>query len=52
MAAQKTIMNFKDIVNKTSVFFCILLGRKIIFQQTDTMTINFGWAISRSLEQQ
>ena len=35
------IVNFKDIVNKTNLFF-ILLGRKFIFQQNDTMTINFG----------
>ena len=38
------IINFKDIVNKTDLFF-ILLGRKFNFQQNDTMTINFGWGI-------
>ena len=35
-----SIINFKDIVNKTD-FFSILLGRKFIFQQNETMTINF-----------
>ena len=39
--ATTLIVNFKDIVNKTNLFF-ILLGRKFIFQQNDTMTINYG----------
>ena len=39
--ATTLVVNFKDIVNKTNLFF-ILLGRKFIFQQNDTMTINFG----------
>ena len=39
--ATTLIVNFKDIVNKTNLFF-ILLGGKLIFQQNDTMTINFG----------
>ena len=39
--ATTLIVNFKEIVNETSLFF-ILLGRKFIFQQNDTMTINFG----------
>ena len=39
--ATTLIVNFKDIVNKTNLFF-ILLGRNFIFQQNDTMTINFG----------
>ena len=39
--ATTLIVNFKNIVNKTNLFF-ILLGRKFIFQQNDTMTINFG----------
>ena len=42
--ATTSIINFKDIVNKTDLFF-ILLGRKFIFQHNDTMTINFGWGI-------
>ena len=40
--ATTSIINFKDIVNKTDLFFFILLGRKLIFQQNDTMTIKFG----------
>ena len=39
--ATTLIINFKDIVNQTDLFF-ILLGRKFVFQQNDTMTINFG----------
>ena len=39
--ATNLIVKFKNIVNKTNLFF-ILLGRKFIFQQNDTMTINFG----------
>ena len=39
--ATTLIINFKDSVNKTDLFF-ILLGRKLIFQQNGTMTINFG----------
>ena len=35
------IVNFKDIVNRTNLFF-VLLGRQFISQQNDTMTINFG----------
>ena len=42
--ATTLIINFKDIVNKTDLFL-ILLGRKVIFQQNYTMTINFGWGI-------
>ena len=38
------LINFKDIVNKTDLFL-ILLGRKFIYQQNDTMTITFGWGI-------
>ena len=39
--ATTLIINFKDIVNKTELF-STLPGRKFIFQQNDTMTINFG----------
>ena len=42
--ATTLIVNFKDIVNKTNLFF-ILLGRKFISQQNDTMIINFGLGI-------
>ena len=41
--ATTLIINFKDIGNKTDLFF-ILLGRKFIFQQNDTMTTNLGEA--------
>ena len=34
-------LNFKNIVNKTELYL-ILFGRTFIFQQTDTMVINFG----------
>ena len=34
--ATTSIINLKGIVNKTDLFF-ILLGRKFIFQQNDTM---------------
>ena len=33
--------NFKDIINKTELIFISLCG-KVIFQQNDTMIINFG----------
>ena len=35
------IVNFKDIINKTELIFILLCG-KFIFQQNDTMIINFG----------
>ena len=43
--ATTSIINFKDIVNKTDFFVVVLLGRKLIFQQNDTTIINFGWGI-------
>ena len=35
------IVNFKNIVDETELVF-ILFGRTFIFQQNDTMIINFG----------
>ena len=39
--ATTLIVNFKDIINKTELIFILLCG-KFIFQQNDTMIINFG----------
>ena len=39
--AATLIVNFKDIINKTELIFISLCG-KFIFQQNDTMIINFG----------
>ena len=39
--ATTLIVNFKNIVDETELFF-ILFGRTFIFQQIDTMIINFG----------
>ena len=39
--ATTLIVNFKDIINKTELIFILLCG-KLIFQQNDTMIINFG----------
>ena len=39
--ATTLIVNFKDIINKTELVFILLCG-KFIFQQNDTMIINFG----------
>ena len=39
--ATTLIVNFKNIVNETELFF-ILSGRTFIFQQNDTMIIKFG----------
>ena len=36
-----TVVNFKNIVDETELFFCFF-GRTFIFQQNDTMIINFG----------
>ena len=38
--ATTLIVNFKDIINKTELIFILLCG-KFIFQQNDTMIINF-----------
>ena len=35
------IVNFKNIVDETEFYF-YLIGRTFIFQQNDTMIINFG----------
>ena len=35
------IVNFMNIVDETELF-CISFGRTFIFQQNDTMIINFG----------
>ena len=42
--ATTLIINFKDIVNKNGFVF-YFPGRKFIFQENDTMTINFGRGI-------
>ena len=39
--ATTLIINFKDIINKTECIFVSVCG-KFIFQQYDTMIINFG----------
>ena len=39
--ATTLIVNFKDIINNTELIFILLCG-KLIFQQNDTMIINFG----------
>ena len=39
--ATTLIINFKDIINKMELIFISLCG-KFIFQQNDTMIINFG----------
>ena len=39
--AMTLIVNFKDIINKTELILISLCG-KFIFQQNDTMIINFG----------
>ena len=39
--ATTLIVNFKDIINKTEFIYILLCG-KLIFQQNDTMIINFG----------
>ena len=39
--ATTLIVNFKDIITKTELIFILLCG-KFIFQQNDTMIINFG----------
>ena len=36
------IVNFKNIFDETELFFYILFGRTFMFQQNDTMIINFG----------
>ena len=38
--ATTLIVNFTDIINKTELIFILLCG-KFIFQQNDTMIINF-----------
>ena len=39
--ATTLIVNYKNIFDETELFF-ILFGRTFIFQQNDTMIINFG----------
>ena len=39
--ATTLIVNFKEIINKPELIFILLCG-KFIFQQNDTMIINFG----------
>ena len=38
------IINFEDIINKAELLFISFCG-KFIFQQNDTMIINFGWGV-------